>query len=218
MAEGYLIIELKNSSGAYPIVGAHVKIEDENGNVLYNLITDGSGKTEQVTLPTVARELSLDQNYTGRPYTDYTVKTQADGYRDMIIRGIHIFDGELAIQPVYLIPRLADAAEDSSPIVIEIGPNAIESSEDRNQVGITPENNPRQRVLPNVVIPNYVTVHLGRPAANAQRVRVPFIEYIKNAASHEIYPTWPENALRANIHAIVTFTLNRIYTKIRRYG
>ena len=225
MAEGYLIADLKNYSEAYPLVGASVTVEDKDGNVLYTLTTDESGKTEQVTLPTVDKELSLDENYTGHPYTDYTVKVHVPGYSDVIVHGVHIFDGELAIQPVSMIPipehlqqETSKSAEESgfhpeysSPIVINIGPNAIESSDERIQVGITPDN-PRQRVLPVVVIPSHITVHLGRPAAAAQRVRVPFLEYIKNVASHEIYPTWPENALRANIYAIITFTLNRVFT------
>ena len=63
------------------------------------------------------------------------------------------------------------------------------------------------------VIPESIRVHLGAPSSNAQNVTVPFVDYIKNVASSEIYPTWPENALRANIYAIITFALNRIYTE-----
>ena len=62
-------------------------------------------------------------------------------------------------------------------------------------------------------IPETITVHLGRPDADAMNVEVPFADYIKNVASSEIYPTWPEAALRANIYAIITFALNRIYTE-----
>ena len=62
-------------------------------------------------------------------------------------------------------------------------------------------------------VPQTVVVHLGSPSSNAQNVTVDFIDYIKNVASSELYPTWPEAALRANIYAIVTFTLNRIYTE-----
>ena len=66
------------------------------------------------------------------------------------------------------------------------------------------------------IIPEFITVHLGRPNAEARNVRVPFAQYIKNVASSEIYPTWPENALRANIYAEITFALNRIYTEYYR--
>ncbi len=68
-----------------------------------------------------------------------------------------------------------------------------------------------QALLP--VIPENITVHLGPPGSQAQNVTVNFIDYIKNVASSEIYPTWPENALRANIYAIISFVLNRIYTE-----
>ncbi len=62
-------------------------------------------------------------------------------------------------------------------------------------------------------IPETITVHLGTPDSNAKNVTVPFTDYIKNVASSEIYPTWPENALRANIYAIISFVLNRVYTE-----
>ena len=67
------------------------------------------------------------------------------------------------------------------------------------------------------IIPEYITVHLGRPDdASARNIRIPFIEYIKNVASSEIYPTWPENAIRANIYAQISYALNRIYTEYYR--
>ena len=66
------------------------------------------------------------------------------------------------------------------------------------------------------VIPEYVTVHLGSPSSNAPNVTVSFPDYIKNVASSEIFPTWDENALRANIYAQISFALNRIYTEFYR--
>lgn len=66
------------------------------------------------------------------------------------------------------------------------------------------------------IIPEFITVHLGPPDSNAKNVTVPFIDYIKNVASSEIYPTWPENALRANIYAIISYALNRVYTEYYR--
>ena len=78
------------------------------------------------------------------------------------------------------------------------------------------------RMLPSVVIPDSIVVHLGVPSNTAvQDIRVPFIDYIKNVTSSEIYPTWPRNAIIANVHAIVSFTLNRIYTqwyRVRGYN
>lgn len=65
-------------------------------------------------------------------------------------------------------------------------------------------------------VPQRITVHLGAPSANAQNVTVSFPDYVKNVASSEIYPTWDESALRANILAIVSFALNRVYTEFYR--
>lgn len=62
-------------------------------------------------------------------------------------------------------------------------------------------------------IPETITVHLGPPNSPAENVTVPFIDYVKNVASSEIFPTWPESALRANIYVIITYALNRIYTE-----
>ncbi len=63
------------------------------------------------------------------------------------------------------------------------------------------------------VIPETITVHLGAPQSSAENVEVPFVDYIKNVASSEIYPTWPESAIRANILAQISFALNRVYTE-----
>ena len=68
-------------------------------------------------------------------------------------------------------------------------------------------------VLPQPIVPEFITVHLGRPGDNANNVTVPFPDYIKNVASSEIYPTWPQSAIRANIYAQLSYTLNRIYTE-----
>ena len=71
--------------------------------------------------------------------------------------------------------------------------------------------------MPNLpYVPNYITVHLGPPDSDAPNVTVPFADYIKNVASSEIYPTWPDNAIRANVYAQVSYTLNRIYTDYYR--
>lgn len=70
--------------------------------------------------------------------------------------------------------------------------------------------------MPFPVVPEYITVHLGPPDQAAENVTVPFTDYIKNVASSEIYPTWPESALRANILAQISVALNRIYTEYYR--
>ena len=66
------------------------------------------------------------------------------------------------------------------------------------------------------VIPETITVHLGPPDSDAENITLSFLEYISNVASSEIYPTWPENAVRANMYAQISFALNRIYTEYYR--
>lgn len=208
MREGNLIVVARTADDALPISGAHVRIMDSAGKVLYDLQTDENGETEQVSLETVDKNLSLDPNYTGSPYTSYNVEVEADGYNSLYIKGVHIFDGEDALQPAALIPMLGSR---STPVQygISIGKQAIEMKEPRNQIG--PQSEPK--ILRHVVIPNPITVHLGRPNASASNVQVTFPDYVKNVASSEIYPTWPEESLRANIYAIITFALNRVFTE-----
>ena len=63
------------------------------------------------------------------------------------------------------------------------------------------------------VVPNNITIHLGSPSSSAKNITIPFTDYIKNVAASELYPTWPENALTANIYAIISFAMNRIYNE-----
>lgn len=99
---------------------------------------------------------------------------------------------------------------------IDIPPNAL--LDDGDQIEEKKEQNdtkfiPSSKILKEVVIPEYITVHLGSPSSYAQNVTVPFTDYIKNVASSDIYPTWPREALASNIYAEISFTLNRIYTE-----
>jgi peptidoglycan hydrolase-like protein with peptidoglycan-binding domain len=211
MGLGYLTIETRTNFETLPVADAQVKIKNQNGETLFELTTDRSGKTRQIALETIDRQYTFDAAFPGHPYASYNAEIEAAGYETIKLNGIHIFDGEEAVQLVTMIPMLAN---ETTPTVFTIeigGEHAVEMTEEREQEGITPM--ATTRVLRHVIIPDFITVHLGRPDSAAQNVRVPFIEYIANVASHEIFPTWPENSLRANIHAMVTFALNRIFTE-----
>lgn len=208
MAVGSLIVQVRSANDTVPISGAQVRISDNEGNQLYNLFTDESGDTQEVSLETVDKSLSLDPNYTGSPYSSYNVLVQAAGFNNLIIYGVQIFDGQIAIQPVNLVPFLENQRAPND-YEIFIGEHAIQMTQPRNQIGPPGES----RILRFVVIPNPITVHLGTPASSATNVQVSFPDYVKNVASSEIYPTWPEAALEANIYAIITFALNRVFTE-----
>ena len=208
MGQGTLRIQARTAQDALPLRGVRIRISDRNGRVLHNLTTDEGGETAQILLEAVDRRLSLDPNYTGTPYSTYDLVAELEGFNSLHIEDVQIFDGEDSIQPVVLTPMLHDQVEPDMQEIV-IGPHAIEMAGPRSQVGPLIE----PRVMRQVIIPNPITVHLGRPTAYAANVQVPFTDYIKNVASNEIYPTWPRASLEANIHAIITFALNRVFTQ-----
>ena len=208
MAIGYLIVQAKTANDAVPLEGVQIRITDDEGRSVYELTTDESGSAPLVSLETVGKDVSLDPYYMGNPYVSYNVYARAQGFNSLYISGIPIYEGETAIQPLTLVPM---TEVQRSPETVEIALNKPAASMRVGRYQEAPVEEPR--VLRQVVIPNPITVHLGRPSAYANNVQVSFPDYVKNVASSEIYPTWPEAALRANIYAIITFALNRVFTE-----
>lgn len=208
MAIGYLQIQARTAQGAVPLEGARVWVLDDEGNALYHLITDESGETQTVSLETLDRSFSQNPYYLGKPYADYGVMVELEGFEPVTVTEIPIFEGETATLPVMLTP-LQDRNATRTMENIDVGEPAVAFPQSRDQEGSSLDS----RILRQVVIPDPITVHLGAPNASAANVQVPFLDYVKNVASSEVYPTWPENALKANIYAIMTFALNRVYTE-----
>ncbi len=209
MAIGYLSVQARTAHNALPLSGVHVKILDYMGNTIYELTTDESGETQKVPLETVDKSFSNNQYFSGTPFFSYNVLAQAAGFDSLYITAIPIFEKETAVLPLTLIP-MQHMQRNPSLTEIFIGQPAVAMQGKRIQKGEEVQQN---YVLRQVVIPNPITVHLGAPNSSAQNVRVSFPDYVKNVASSEIYPTWPDAALRANIYAIITFALNRVYTE-----
>ncbi len=208
MAIGYLQIQARTAQDAVPLEGARVWVLDDEGNVLYRLVTDESGETQTVSLKTLDKSFSQDPDYLGMPYMDYSVVVEAEGFEPVSFTAIPVFDGETADLPAALVP-IRERAASQTMENIYVGAPAVAFGRQREQEG----NFAGPRVLRQVVIPNPITVHLGAPNAQAANVQVPFLDYVKNVASSEIYPTWPQAALKANLYAIMTFALNRVYTE-----
>lgn len=216
MAIGYLMIQARTAHDALPLSWVQIRVTDGQGNTIYELTTDESGETERVELETLDRSLSLDPDHAGTPFLSYDVLALADGFHSVHVAGIPILEGETAIQQIDFIPMQGNQR---TPIVteVEVGAPAASMTGGRYQEGSVTES----RVLRQVVIPNPITVHLGSPGSSATNVQVSFPDYVKNVASSEVYPTWPDAALRANVYAIITFALNRVYTewyRSRGYG
>lgn len=209
MGIGYLTVETRTGGQALPVRGARIRIfEADSRTPLFDLETDANGLTEEVALETVGREASLDPDFVGHPYTTYDALAEAEGYEIIHITGIHIFDGIRSRQPVTMIPMLEGETEPSE-IDIDLGEIAVEFDTPREQPGPLIE----ARILRHVIIPDLITVHLGIPTSSAQDIQVTFPDYIANVACSEIYPTWPEASLEANIWVQITFALNRIFTE-----
>ena len=210
---GELQFDVHSAIGRIPIKDATITLSytGDPSNTLERLTTNSSGQTETLTLNTPPLEYSMEPGQS-QPYSEYTIHVTAPGYEPINISGIEILPTVTALQDVSMEPTEENIANE--PIVI--GPHTLYGTyppkipEDE----IKPMNVSGEIVLSRVVIPEYVIVHDGPPTdPSAQNYYVRYRDYIKNVASSEIYATWPTASLRANILAIMSFTLNRVYTE-----
>lgn len=194
----------------------------DNSQIVNEKVTkpDKNGKTKPVNLYTYDKYFSEEPDANIKPYKVYDALIVSNSFQNKYIKGIPIFSGVTSIQKVQMTPKLRgrNAIE-----IIEIPPNAlvseksqIEEKEEVEKVFLEDDielQGKGPKILREVVIPEYITVHLGSPSSYAQNVTVKYTDYLKNVASSEIYPTWPKEAIASNIYAQISFTLNRIYTE-----
>ena len=205
---GTLRIQTFAARQSAPMEGVTVAVQGDGFTL--HCITDATGSAADIPIEAPACTLSLDEDNTTRPYAIVSLTAAKPGYRTVRIEGIQIFAGQVTLaQPQMLPVTEEDRDIPNAPIVIP--PHALFA--DSGGSGPQPRENCTPRVLEQVIIPKNITVHLGKPAAAARNVTVSFRDYIANVASSEVYPTWPEQALRANIHCQISLALNRIYTE-----
>ena len=211
---GRLRIEVLSAAGQIPIQNAVIEISytGEPDSTLTDVSTDANGQTETVDLDAPPLEYSLSPG-DNQPYSEYTLQIRAEGYESFTLSGVQILPDETALQQIRLIPTEQPGAIEE-PVVIaghtlwETFPPKIPESE------IKPINESGEIVLSRVVVPEYIVVHDGSPRdSTASDYYIRYKDYIKNVASSEIYSTWPEASIRANILAIMSFTLNRVFTE-----
>lgn len=231
---GRLIVQISTDPqvGALaPISNVQISIKQTSPNgeeiTLAQFVTDEVGQTPAIELEVPPVDYSLDPYNTQMPYNTYRIETSSSNYIDTLVRGAQVFANTLSIQPIYLQPttrfrhqiginsRHAYTRQLSEDIII--GPATL--------YGNYPTKIPEAEIKPiipgsgfitlsSVVVPEYIIVHAGSPNDNtAPNYTVPFLDYISNVASSEIYPTWPQETIRANIIAIISFTLNRVFTE-----
>lgn len=213
--KGRLQINVTSEITSYPVSEAEISISYTGipESQLERLKTNSSGQTETVELDAPPVEYSLDEQNDRQPYSEYTLDISAPGYQPMSIAGTEILADVKAIQNVRLKPS-AEGTEEEDVFVIPAHTLYAEYPPKIAEEEIKPVNETGEIVLSRVVIPEYIVVHDGSPRdSTAKNYYVRYRDYIKNVASSEIYATWPADTIRANVLAIMSFTLNRVYTE-----
>ena len=213
--KGELQINVTSTAGGRPIEDASIEISYTGvpESMLERVGTDSSGQTEVLELEAPPEEWSLDPANERQPYSEYTLDISAPGFEPVSIAGTEILANVRAIQNVRMRPSNVGREEEEVfviPAHTLYGEYPPKIAEDE----IKPTNESGEIVLSRVVVPEYIVVHDGSPRdTTAADYYVKYKDYIKNVASSEIYATWPADTIRANVLAIMSFTLNRVYTE-----
>ena len=212
---GQLQINVTSEDNAYPVPDATVSISYTGvpGNQLEPLTTNSSGQTDIIDLETPPLEYSLNPTIEEQPYSEYTIQVNAPGFEPVIVAGAELLPTILAIQNIQMRP-LPDAVGNEEVFVIPAHTLYANYPPKIPEAEIKPTNETGEIVLSRVVVPEYIIVHDGSPRdSTAKDYYVKYKDYIKNVASSEIYATWPAETIKANVLAIMSFTLNRVYTE-----
>lgn len=225
MQDGYLSISVINASNNRPIQNALVNVygmndqQESTGIVLENLRTDESGQVRNLTLDAPNIEYSLQPSDV-KPYSEYIVEVIAQGFETVQIRGTQILPAVEALQNVPIgSPNTTNrkSRKRQTEVIYDIAAHTLWGNYPPKipESSLKPLSAPTGFVvLDEPVVPEFIVVHDGLPEdTSAENYWVPFREYIKNVASSEIYSTWPDQTIYANVIAIISFTLNRVFTE-----
>lgn len=212
--KGKLKIQINSEITSFPIADASISISYTGvpEQTLEQVTTDSSGQTETLELAAPPLEYSLNPTIESQPYSEYTLSVTASGFEPINISGTEILPDVTAIQNITMRPSTATPQQEVFVIPAHTlyGTYPPKIAEDE----IKPTDETGEIVLSRVVVPEFIVVHDGSPRdSTAQNYYVKYKDYIKNVASSEIYATWPENTIRANVLAIMSFILNRVYTE-----
>lgn len=211
---GGLQINVTSDIGFIPIQNAVISIAYTGTpeTALETLETDSSGQAREVQLSAPPLSYSLTPE-SPMPYSEYNVTVEAPGYEPVMVSGVEVLPDVTAVQNIKMTPLETSQGEEELITIPDhtlYGDYPPKIPEDE----IKPMDETGEIVLSRVVVPEYVVVHDGVPSdSSAPNYYVNYKEYIKNVASSEIYATWPESSIYANILAILSFTLNRVYTE-----
>lgn len=212
LSRGGLQITVNTLQQNRPIPNASITISytGEPDSVIEELTTDSSGQSPVIQLPTPPLEYSLAPSEI-QPYSEYNIQIRAEGFEPVSISGTELLPDVTAIQPVKMVTQEAGPFD---RVVIPAHTLFGEYPPKIPEAEVKPVDETGEIVLSRVVVPEYVVVHDGVPEdSTAENYYVRYRDYIKNVACSEIYATWPEESIRANVLAIMSFTLNRVYTE-----
>jgi len=214
MSTGKLQINVFDQTIASPLSNTTVSISaTENPEIiLEEIVTNISGKSDVINLEAPPLEYSL-QAGSPKPYAEYNLTFSQEGFEPLTIKGVQVLPDALAEQNAYM----KKAVESQASLSIQIPDHTLYGTYPPKiaEDAVKPLPKPSGLVvLDKVVIPEFIVVHDGDPNDDsAPNYWIPYQDYIKNVASSEIYATWPEESIKANILVIISFTLNRVYTE-----
>ncbi len=210
---GRLSINVHANNIEVPINNAWVTVTDRDSQkIIEQLRTDSSGNTPIIELPAPPVDYSLEYSNV-KPYAEYNVLIYADGFKRLKVEGIQIMPSSTSIEIAEMKYRTDNINLEHHILINEhVLWGAYPAKIPEEEIKPLPKSY-EYMISQDVVIPEYVIVHLGTPNnKSAKKVRVAYKDYIKNVACSEIYPTWSAETIRANVIAIISFTLNRVYT------
>lgn len=210
---GKLKIRVNSIEGYLPIENALIELSftGDPDSTVEQIVTDKEGQSDVIDLATPPLEYSMEPG-NAQPYSEYTLKVAAEGYEPIYISGVEVLPVVTAQQEIVLRPLSTPNNENR----FVIPPHTLYGDYPPKiaEAEIKPINETGEIVLSRVVVPEYIVVHDGPPRdGRASDYYVRYKDYIKNVASSEIYATWPVETIRANVLAIMSFTLNRVYTE-----
>lgn len=212
MPTGRLKIEVFTAEEGKPLPISTVLVKDKDGKLIEELETDINGHTQTISLPAPDLKYSETPDTSERPYSLYDITVKNKDYDNIMVKNVQVLPDSTAIQGVDLSSFIKQGPMDNiiitdNTLYGDYPPKIVEPEikDVNNDTGYV--------VLDKVVIPETVIVHMGNPQNAAKDYWIPFTSYIKNVACSEIYSTWPRETIKANVHAIISFTLNRVYTE-----
>ena len=200
--------------GFAPVEGAEISISSatQPTTVIEQLTTDASGLTPEIELPAPSIDYSLDINATEQPYAEYTIQARQEGFVPVTVSNMEVLPQVTSLQNATMEQARTEAGSE----LFVVPPHTLygEYPPKIAEAEVKPTAETGEIVLARVVIPEFIVVHDGPPTdASATNHYERFRDYIKNVASSEIYATWPESTIQANVLAILSFTLNRVFTE-----